>query len=287
MIVGTQDEELFKIWNDQGWLDEDCACVGSIIIPFIENVGYNNNDLIVTQYSTPFDRGIFRINLEEDKKNEFGIDDEWVTNFPLNVSSMKDLAIFNILYTEDVKYGEVTLKNHIEVARKECCVVAGGYTFQNVKWYNFPMAIRWTDAYCDLRKITDCSIQMHPMIRSSIDFLKDEKHECMYMINIPSLGDALQITHSSTDVGSPKLDQQQFFKALYVRSCHGGSISDCILNMDVVLSGCTGLTFRNNHMENGAQVLISESIVELTGNHFEKGIRPSLLFEVPQSRIRA
>lgn len=286
MSAGTQDEELFKIWNDRGWFDMDCACVGSVIIPFIENLGYNEKDFIATNYSTPFDRGIFRINLEEDKKNgdKDNADDDWIASFPLNVSAMKDLAIFNILYTNKENFGNIAVKNHIEIARKECCVIAGGYTFQNVKWYNFPMAIKWTDHYTDLRKITDCSIQLHPNIRNAIDSLKDGKRECMYMITIPFLGDALQITHSSTDAGSFNPEEQRFFKGIYVRSCHGGSISDCIINMDVVLRGCIGVTFRNNHMENGAQILIQESVVEVTGNHFEKGSRPSLLFEVPDSQ---
>lgn len=285
MSAGTQDEELFKIWNDRGWFDMDCACVGSVIIPFIENLGYNEKDFIATNYSTPFDRGIFRINLEEDKKNgdKDNADDDWIASFPLNVSAMKDLAIFNILYTNKENFGNIAVKNHIEIARKECCVIAGGYTFQNVKWYNFPMAIKWTDHYTDLRKITDCSIQLHQNIRNAIDSLKDEKRECMYLITIPFLGDALQITHLCTDAGSFNPEEQQFFKGIYVCSCHGGSISDCIINMDVVLRGCIGVTFRNNHMENGAQVLIQESIVDVTGNHFEKGSRPSLLFEVPES----
>lgn len=287
MSAGTEDEELFKIWNDRGWFDEDCTCVGSIIIPFIGSVVVNKNDAITTGYSTPFDRGIFRINLEEDKKNgdnKDDADDAWVAPFPLNVSAMKDLAIFNILYTEEIHFSDIAIKNHIEIARKECCVIAGGYTFQNVKWYNFPMAIRWTDAYTDLKKITDCSIQLHQNIRNAIDSLKDEKRECMYLITIPFLGDALQITHLCTDAGSFNPEEQQFFKGIYVCSCHGGSISDCIINMDVVLSGCIGVTFRNNHMENGAQILIQESVVEVTGNHFEKGSRASLLFEVPESR---
>lgn len=285
MSAGTQDEELFKIWNDRGWFDMDCACVGSVIIPFIENLGYNEKDFIATNYSTPFDRGIFRINLEEDKKNgdKDNADDDWIASFPLNVSAMKDLAIFNILYTNKENFGNIAVKNHIEIARKECCVIAGGYTFQNVKWYNFPMAIKWTDHYTDLRKITDCSIQLHQNIRNAIDSLKDGKRECMYLITIPFLGDALQITHLCTDAGSFNPEEQQFFKGIYVCSCHGGSISDCIINMDVVLRGCIGVTFRNNHMENGAQVLIQESVVEVTGNHFEKGSRPSLLFEVPES----
>lgn len=285
MSAGTQDEELFKIWNDRGWFDMDCACVGSVIIPFIENLGYNEKDFIATNYSTPFDRGIFRINLEEDKKNgdKDNADDDWIASFPLNVSAMKDLAIFNILYTNKENFGNIAVKNHIEIARKECCVIAGGYTFQNVKWYNFPMAIKWTDHYTDLRKITDCSIQLHPNIRNAIDSLKDGKRECMYLITIPFLGDALQITHLCTDAGSFNPEEQQFFKGIYVCSCHGGSISDCIINMDVVLRGCIGVTFRNNHMENGAQILIQESIVDVTGNHFEKGSRPSLLFEVPES----
>lgn len=287
MSAGTEDEELFKIWNDRGWFDEDCACVGSIIIPFIESVVANKSDnAIATEYSTPFDRGIFRINLEEDKKNgdnKDDADDDWVAPFPLNVSAMKDLAIFNIFYTEEIRFSDIAIKNHIEIARKECCVIAGGYTFQNVKWYNFPMAIKWTGHYTDLRKITDCSIQLHQNIRNAIDSLKDEKRECMYLITIPFLGDALQITHLCTDAGSFNPEEQQFFKGIYVRSCHGGSISDCIINMDVVLRGCIGVTFRNNHMENGAQVLIQESIVDVTGNHFEKGSRPSLLFEVPES----
>ncbi len=286
MSAGTQDEELFKIWNDRGWFDMDCACVGSVIIPFIENLGYNEKDFIATNYSTPFDRGIFRINLEEDKKNgdKDNADDDWIASFPLNVSAMKDLAIFNILYTNKENFGNIAVKNHIEIARKECCVIAGGYTFQNVKWYNFPMAIKWTGHYTDLRKITDCSIQLHQNIRNAIDSLKDEKRECMYLITIPFLGDALQITHLCTDAGSFNPEEQQFFKGIYVRSCHGGSISDCIINMDVVLRGCIGVTFRNNHMENGAQILIQESVVEVTGNHFEKGSRASLLFEVPESR---
>ena len=287
MSAGTEDEELFKIWNDRGWFDEDCACVGSIIIPFIESVVANKSDnAIATNYSTPFDRGIFRINLEEDKKNgdKDNADDDWIASFPLNVSAMKDLAIFNILYTNKEYFGNIAVKNHIEIARKECCVIAGGYTFQNVKWYNFPMAIKWTGHYTDLRKITDCSIQLHQNIRNAIDSLKDEKRECMYLITIPFLGDALQITHLCTDAGSFNPEEQQFFKGIYVRSCHGGSISDCIINMDVVLRGCIGVTFRNNHMENGAQILIQESVVEVTGNHFEKGSRASLLFEVPESR---
>ena len=287
MSADTEDEELFKIWNDRGWFDEDCACVGSIIIPFIESVVANKSDnAIATEYSTPFDRGIFRINLEEDKKNgdnKDDADDDWVAPFPLNVSAMKDLAIFNMFYTEEIRFSDIAIKNHIEIARKECCVIAGGYTFQNVKWYNFPMAIKWTGHYTDLRKITDCSIQLHPNIRNAIDSLKDGKRECMYLITIPFLGDALQITHLCTDAGSFNPEEQQFFKGIYVCSCHGGSISDCIINMDVVLRGCIGVTFRNNHMENGAQVLIQESIVDVTGNHFEKGSRPSLLFEVPES----
>lgn len=273
MIEGTQDEQLFKIWNEHGWFLNDTSAVGSIIIPFIE---YGKD-------STPFDRGIFRINLADvvDDNNKDG----WVIKFPLNVSSMKDLAIFNILMTEFSPTKDGKYKNHIEIARKVCCEVAGGYTFQNVRWYNFPMAVKWTEAYTDLRKINDCSFWIGSPLEKNMDVFKNDGHECMYMINIPFLGDALQITHSQSDTGSPKLEVQKFFKWLHIGTCYGGTISDCIINRDVTLSGCIGVTFRNNHLENGAQILLRGSVAEVSDNYIHKGQRPSILIEAHDSAI--
>lgn len=146
-----------------------------------------------------------------------------------------------------------------------CCIlVAGEAWFEKLSFQKFRQGIVWTDHYSDLRKVTRCQFG-RAYHQSEGDY---------YLLDFNFLGDALICEGNSFDSGySP------FNRHLRVRRCNGGNISSNIINGDVLISGCKGLRYSDNHMENGAQIVIRDSEVELSNNFIEKGVRPSVVIE--------
>lgn len=153
-----------------------------------------------------------------------------------------------------------------------CCVLVNGcMSFQNDVFDYFRSGIVWSWQYNDQKEVIRCTFK-HDRNQTVSDYLLDFGH----------LGDALvcQANHFI----SSSCERSQFLK---IYGCMGGSISDNIINGDVYISGCKGLNFTGNHMENGAQITIFSSEVNFTNNYFEKGLRPNILiksdinFDVP------
>lgn len=243
-------------------------------------------------------RGIVRINI---KKSEL----DWEQSYPISTSKISNIRFSN-RYTCNIKNTAKTdsdISNVVLVGRQVCCLVAGGFTFDNVSWENFPSAIKWLDGlYCDNKHVTDCTFTLWDFQNDQgvkdicsetypPEPLKDENGNVIenpdlallsltpkYLIDLRGNGDGLTIKNCETDNGSVVPSCQDYFKSVCLLRCMGGSISDSILNRDVVIKHSSAITYRNNHMEMGAQLFVEDCNMEISENIIEKGRRPSLVF---------
>lgn len=134
---------------------------------------------------------------------------------------------------------------------------------ENITFFNLKNSIKWTDHYADLKKITRCNIgDVYPSIND------DD-----YIVDFGFLGDALIFEGNGIHNGLLN------HKGIRVNTCNSGIITSNVINADVNISNAKGLTFSNNHMENGAQIVIDQSSVTLAENFIMKGARPSVVIK--------
>lgn len=181
---------------------------------------------------------------------------------------IKNIAIWNYSCSGDK---ETRNKDMIAISKKECCVVGGGYTFENIYFKNFAKAVRWTNDYCDNKCVLRCGFGMNSDIKRS-------QSSTTYYIDLGANGDATQIRGCFTDWNNRA--DGDICKALIIRSCHAGTVSDNILNCDVVIEGGTNMIFSANHLEAGAQLRLINSDIAIRNCYFEKGARPSVVLDV-------
>lgn len=274
--------------NDTGGHEKD-DYVASYIIPYVITDGK------LADYFKG--NGIVRININSDNTG-------WKQQYPFNTAKICNLLFKNSCGNSMNKTmddgSELSVTNTVLIARQVCCLVAGGFTFENVAWVDFPSAIKWLkNQYSDDKHIRGCCFVLwnfqndqgvarvcadtyplpavenandaHPVDLSSLTLT------AKYLIDAHCLGDGLTIINSETENGTVVPSCQDYFKCLYISDCKGGSISDCILNRDVVIRYSSGLTYRNNHMELGAQLRVEDCNMEISQNYIEKGRRPSLV----------
>lgn len=134
---------------------------------------------------------------------------------------------------------------------------------ENITFFNLKNSIKWTDHYADLKKVTRCNIgDVYPNIND------DD-----YIVDFGFLGDAL--IFEGNGIHNGLLNN----KGIRVSTCNSGIITSNIINADVNIRNAKGLTFSNNHMENGAQIVIDQSSVTLAENFIMKGARPSVVIK--------
>lgn len=141
--------------------------------------------------------------------------------------------------------------------------IAYNAELENITFYNLKNSIKWTDHYADLKKVTRCNIG------SDYQSITNED----YTVDFGFLGDALIFE------GNGIHNERLKHKGIRVSTCNSGIITSNIINADVHISNAKGLTFSNNHMENGAQIVIDQSSVTLTENFIMKGARPSVVIK--------
>ena len=131
----------------------------------------------------------------------------------------------------------------------------------NVRFSNFRQAVLFdSERYTDCKKIVNCDYVCAVSSFSKLDKL--------YAFDLRGLGDALIFEHNAVHDGN-------YNQGLILQDCGGGKISANILNADVEMWSSKGVTFNDNHMENGHQVRIITSSVSTHNNFFEKGYVPS------------
>lgn len=91
------------------------------------------------------------------------------------------------------------------------------------------------------------------------------------MFNLGGLGDQLKVSHNHVRSATGKI--------LFLDLCGGGVVNDNILNGDVYIHNSKGISYFSNHTENGGQIVIKDSVVDLSSNYIEKGTRCSLVLE--------
>lgn len=230
------------------------------IIPYIPLSGPTNED-----------RPVMEINMDNDT---------WIAQFPLpsKVSNIIfDNHVQNPILSSEDDPTKVLFKNVFKIANKICCYAAGGCEFKNVSWLYFRRAIKWTSSdYADLKIIDTCYF--------SNDFNDNDKsnypqafEEDAYVVDFNGLGDALSMRNSLFSYNLFSEGISCF--AFRLLDCHGGSISDCIINTDGLIRSCDAITFNSNHLETGAQLRIEGSKVTISNNWFEKGYRPSIVID--------
>jgi len=159
--------------------------------------------------------------------------------------------------------------------------VAGGASFEYLNFRNLTQAIAWNYYYCDSKSVQHCSASYDLTLRNKkparIPKLKiytkangePEEYDQPYAFDLGNLGDALCFcyNHISADC----------INGVKLRDCGGGVMDGNIINADVRLETCKGLSFSNNHLEEGAQLRIIQSAVNVSGNYMHKGSRPNIL----------
>lgn len=191
------------------------------------------------------DSCVIKINIEKTGGNA-------TVDYPFPGSKIANIFIRNIF----VEKGERAGSNAREA--RYGILVAFSAEFENLKFQNLSTAIRWTSDYADLKKVTRCNF----------DFMSDVKDDG-YVVDFGFLGDALIFEGNMIGSRNPN--------GIQVNTCNSGIITSNIINADVHIIDAKGLTFSNNHMENGAQVVIDTSDVKLSNNFITKGSKPSVI----------
>lgn len=194
---------------------------------------------------------------------EFPYDYMFYVNCDINKSPIRDFA------NPWIAIRGITLINYPDVNKKSRCAYACyGAGFDSVIWYDFIQAVSYSTHYGDGKCIMNCSSGYDSKFNDDIYENSDVEGD-FFMFDLKGLGDSVLFMHNH--LGSP------LNKVLYMSLCGGGSFQGNILNGDVSIHGSKGISFSDNHMEGGAQLRISQSIVALSSNYIEKGSRPSIV----------
>lgn len=215
-------------------------------------------------------RAFVEINLKDEPA-----DQDWAVPYPKPFGMMSDIFFCN--KRKRPENFPISKKDESEtLSRIPCCYVAGAYTFQNLIFQGFRRCIKWSNnCYSDHKYIWNCGFF------NDANYLSEEMgDDVCYAIDAGYLGEALVIErchaigHSLND---DKTKIIKFFHALKVSECKGGSVVNNIFNCDVHFFWCLGMTYEGNHMEDGAQVVLSGCDIAVRNNYFDKIMVPSIV----------
>lgn len=167
----------------------------------------------------------------------------WVESYPDTHTAIKDIYFSNSINT---------------VKNLKGVLSAGAIEFDSCRWYNFAQAVATAQrCYSDGKIITNCICSNDATIHDELD-----------AFDLRGLGDNL--CFKGNHLTGLK-------KGLYLRECNGGEICRNILNANVTIDSCKGITLSSNHFEgDSTQLSINQSAVEIANNFFEKGSVPNL-----------
>lgn len=166
---------------------------------------------------------------------------------------------------------DLEIKNAFEVNTKCRCIYAcGGAMFKNIGWGDFIQALAYSMNYADGKAIIECNAGFSENFKYTIQ--SDEANELrnFYLFDMGGLGDSVLFMHNH-------IAEHPLGKALFINMCGGGSFQGNIINSDVYILGSKSVSFTDNHIEGGAQILIEDSIVATKSNFIYKGTRPSIV----------
>lgn len=205
----------------------------------------NNPSLLVEDSS--FTNGYV---VEVNVKDWYVKDGEKICNWEILYSSNKT-QISRILFSNNIS----KLKAIFSAA--SCCEISA-CTFNN-----FQQSVVFSNHhYIDRKKVADCVISNDANIH---------RGESLYTIDFGFLGDGLVCEYNSINNGS-------FNKGIRVSACLGGNITSNIINADVIIGGCKGISFDSNHMEDG-QIIIRDSNIGVRNNFFKKISKPNVIVQ--------
>ena len=254
----------------------------SFLIPFMEKTnnvvhdGFKHSERGEASNQETSNVALVMINSTSNATNQSA----WKIPFVNPCGMLKNITIDNSYYKNST--GNLTETERAQawkdLSQKTACIVGGGFTFENVVITNFLKAIQWTNDYADSKKINHCQFTVDGDLKQNLTTPS-------YLVDMGSNGDGMSIHQMTTDwnidIATHGTKQiRHNYRALRVGSCHGGSITDCILNTDVLFEGSTDIVFSGNHLEAGAQIRIVNSNLSIRNNWFEKGKRPSIVFDV-------
>lgn len=164
-----------------------------------------------------------------------------------------------------------------QISRIPCCLVEGGFTFEDVSFYSFRRCIKWGSEYADCKTIRRCGFAPH-------DLKIDMGSDICYAVEIQGLGDALiiegcHVTDAGPHDNKGKLTAKTFY-ALYLTGCKGGSIVNNIFNSKVLLKYCMAVDFAQNHMERDSQLTVVGCDMTIRNNYFEKTGEPTIVVDL-------
>ena len=245
--------------------------VESRIIPFIEAI----NGLGVDGFG---EQAILELNIDRSSGTL-----SWQFNHPQPTSTIRGI-VFDNCYERLMVLGGTKGQNaspaitqtntRILTGSKVCCLVAGGFLFENSYWHDFRRAIKVSNDYADIRTVRHCVFTNDLYKTGAVLNSLEEKQ---YIVDLGRSGDALVLDNCAFH--TPPLRDGFSDGALCLASCKGGSITNNILNRDVRFVSCKDVVFAGNHMEYGAQLRLENSSMSVNNNHFEKGKRPSIIID--------
>lgn len=121
--------------------------------------------------------------------------------------------------------------------------------------------------YSDNRYIHDNSFSLGESRTYKVDFPLNRK---LYAFDLRGLGDALNFR------GNHDSSYHNKIGSLQIDSCYGGVIEGNILNSDIMINQCCGVTFNGNHCEYGIKLDVRGSSVSICDNIFWKGEHPTI-----------
>ncbi len=236
------------------------------IVPFVEQTGTD---------CFP-DGAILELNIKRgDTQSSSTGKVTWSRHHPDPTSTISGIMFSNDYYRIVKGYDA-----RLTLSGKVCCLVAGGFLFENVYWNDFRCAIKVTEDYADIKTTRHCvfSSDLDRVQANQSGLLPIQFKGKSYIIDLGYSGDALVFENCA--VHTPPKRESESDGALRLNSCKGGSISNNIFNRDVRLRGVRNLVFSGNHMEVGAQLRVENCDIAINNNHFERGRRPSVVFDV-------
>ena len=141
---------------------------------------------------------------------------------------------------------------------RQCIKTYDSTELNHVIFYDFQQAVCFADNYIDGKKVTNCTFYCYKAFG-----------EKLYAFDMGSLGDALLFEHNAIHSGT-------YNHGLRLNRCGGGSINSNIINADILIKYCKGITFEANHIEQGHKVEILSSQAALQSNYLWLGVQPSV-----------
>lgn len=204
----------------------------------------------------PYDY-VFLVNCDYNSSSTTNQNPQPIINLPTPWTALDNMMIINM---PEVNKG------------CRCAYACGGAMFQKIEFFDFIQAVVYSAHYADGKAITDCNSGY------SYDFSKlfpidtVDNSRKYYLFDMGGLGDSILFMHNHVAAHPLK-------KALHIQMCGGGTYQGNILNGDVHIIGSKAITFSDNHMEGGAQILIEDSVVSTHSNFIYKGTRPSIVIK--------